>query len=44
MEGKAHGKGLYQWSNGEIYDGEWVHGAKQGYVVWKGTNGESYIG
>jgi hypothetical protein len=32
------------WKNGEIYDGEWVEGVKDGYGIWKGTNGDSYIG
>jgi hypothetical protein len=22
-KGKAHGTGVYNWANGEIYDGEW---------------------
>jgi hypothetical protein len=30
------GKGLYKWSNGESYDGEWSEGIKHGYGVWKG--------
>ena len=42
--GKAHGKGVYTWKNGEIYDGEWVNGVKQGYGIWKGLNNDSYIG
>ena len=42
--GKADGKGVYTWVNGEVYDGEWMNGIKHGYWVWKGTNGESYIG
>jgi len=23
LQGKPHGKGVYTWANGEIYDGEW---------------------
>jgi radial spoke head protein 1 len=23
QNGKAHGKGVYTWNNGEVYDGEW---------------------
>jgi hypothetical protein len=26
--GKADGKGVYTWANGEVYDGEWVQGLK----------------
>lgn len=22
-KGKADGKGIYNWANGEVYDGEW---------------------
>jgi len=44
FEGKAHGKGVYQWTNGEVYDGEWKNGVKDGYGVWKGVFGDSYIG
>ncbi|WP_371068320.1 hypothetical protein [Salmonella enterica] len=25
-KGKAHGKGLYTWANGEYYEGEWNMG------------------
>ena len=25
-EGKAHGKGIYSWVNGEVYNGEWNSG------------------
>ncbi|MFN9901450.1 MAG: hypothetical protein ACK55Z_22240 [bacterium] len=24
MDNKQHGKGIFKWSNGEIYDGEWI--------------------
>jgi len=23
IKGKADGKGIYHWANGEVYDGEW---------------------
>jgi hypothetical protein len=47
LDGKAHGKGVYKWSNGEVYDGEWQHGLKHGHGVWTaaaGDGAESYIG
>jgi len=42
--GKAHGKGVYSWSNGEVYDGEWDQGLKHGYGIWRGLYNDSYIG
>lgn len=41
---KPCGKGVYKWSNGEVYDGEWYQGLKHGYGIWKGVLGDSYIG
>lgn len=41
---KPWGKGVYKWSNGEVYDGEWYQGLKHGYGIWKGIMGDSYIG
>lgn len=38
------GRGIFEWSNGEIYDGQWEAGRKNGSGMWKGTDGESYIG
>ena len=42
--GKADGKGVYTWANGEVYDGEWVQGLKHGYGIWRGLHNDSYIG
>jgi len=28
--GKPHGKGIYTWANGEVYEGEWMVGLKEG--------------
>ena len=42
--GKAEGKGVYHWPDGEIYEGEWRNGNKHGYGVWRGKHGDSYIG
>lgn len=44
MNGKPHGKGVYTWANGEVYEGEWVNGLKEGQGIWKGIFGDSYIG
>jgi hypothetical protein len=27
---KPHGKGVYTWLNGELYEGEWKAGLKEG--------------
>ena len=39
-----HGKGVYEWPNGELYDGQWWKGRKNGSGMWKGTDGDSYMG
>ena len=39
-----HGRGIFEWSNGEIYDGEWVNGRKTGSGMWTSPDSESYIG
>jgi len=44
MQGKANGKGVFTWSHGEVYDGEWVNGVKEGYGIWRSAEGDSYIG
>lgn len=44
MNGKVNGKGVYNWVNGDNYDGEWKDGQKHGYGVWKNTEGDRYIG
>lgn len=36
MNNKPHGKGIYTWANGEIYDGEWIQASKNGFGIWKG--------
>lgn len=35
---------MFKWAHGEVYDGEWLKGVKEGYGIWKGTEGDSYIG
>ena len=44
MDNQAHGKGVYNWANGEEYDGEWQNGVKDGYGMWRGIFGDSYLG
>jgi len=44
MNNKPHGKGTYEWANGESYDGEWVMGCKNGFGIWKGTENDTYMG
>lgn len=42
---KPHGQGVFHWvATGEIYEGEWFMSCKQGYGVWKGPHGDSYVG
>lgn len=45
MNNKPHGKGIYTWVNGEIYDGEWIQGFKNGFGIWKGLRcNDQYLG
>ena len=32
--GKRHGRGVYCYPNGDIYDGDWKKGKKQGWGVY----------
>ena len=32
--GKRHGRGVYCYANGDIYDGDWKKGKKQGWGVY----------
>lgn len=34
MEGHKHGKGVYKWSNGDIYDGEFINDKRNGLGVY----------
>ena len=42
MDGKMHGRGVYQYADGDRYDGEWKddkrHG--KGVVTYVGTDGK----
>jgi hypothetical protein len=42
MNGKRHGKGKFTWYNGEIFEGQWRDGKKNGYGVWKSPKGDYY--
>lgn len=33
-DGKRHGRGVYCYPNGDIYDGDWKKGKKQGWGVY----------
>jgi len=44
MNGKRHGKGKFTWYNGEIFEGQWRDGKKNGFGVWKSPKGDSYEG
>lgn len=38
------GKGLYTWTNGERYEGDYVRGKKHGIGIFFYKNGERYHG
>ena len=40
----AHGKGIMNWSNGSIYDGDWVADNRSGKGVFTWPNGDRYEG
>ena len=42
--GKAGGRGVYKWINGEKYDGDWLDGYKHGKGIWRSNKGDEYIG
>ena len=39
-----HGRGVFKFSNGEIYDGEYKEDLKHGPGVYKYANGNMYEG
>ncbi len=40
-----HGQGVYTWSNGNTYVGEYIKGKKEGYGVFKSpSQGIEYAG
>lgn len=42
--GNQDGKGKYIWSNGDVYDGEWVNGSRTGNGKYDFSNGDLYEG
>ena len=42
--GPMHGKGLYEWSEGEYYRGDFVKGKKEGSGEMHWANGRSFAG
>ncbi|DAZ99333.1 TPA: hypothetical protein N0F65_005184 [Lagenidium giganteum] len=43
-DGSIYRRGKLKFSNGDIYDGEWVNGKRHGQGVLKFANGSSYAG
>ena len=37
-DGYRHGEGVYSWSNGRIYRGEWVNGDRTGFGIYENEN------
>ena len=44
QDGKMHGRGVFEWTNGFRYEGELRDGKQHGYGVYVGTSGERYRG
>ena len=38
------GKGIFSYSNGDMYNGDWKNGVKEGKGTYKYHNGDKYIG
>ncbi len=41
---RFHGQGTYKYTNGNVYEGEWVDGRKSGQGTQTWANGEKYTG
>ena len=39
-----HGKGVFTYTNGSSYDGEFEHGVRNGYGIFRWSTGDSYEG
>ena len=39
-----HGKGLFTWPDGKMYNGEFIENIKQGYAEFKWSDGKIYKG
>jgi DNA polymerase III subunit epsilon len=43
MKGLPEGKGIYDWANGDRYEGDWLDG-KRVHGCWETDEGERYVG
>ena len=43
-DGKMHGRGIYTYKNGDVYDGDWENGKKHGRGRYTYKNGKIYAG
>lgn len=43
-DGTRHGRGMYVWSCGDTYKGEWKNGKMHGQGVFRWANGDDYVG
>ncbi|NIU26990.1 hypothetical protein GWN75_21240, partial [candidate division KSB1 bacterium] len=41
---RFHGEGTYKYTNGNVYEGEWVDGRKSGQGTQTWADGEKYVG
>lgn len=44
VEGKYHGKGVFKFASGDVYDGEWKDGQMDGQGMYKYSDGDVYEG
>ena len=44
MNNKIHGKGLYCWSDGRKYEGEYLEDKKHGFGIYTWADGRRYHG
>ncbi len=43
-KGQKHGRGVFHYQSGDIYDGEWIRNKKHGMGTYTMANGDKYIG
>ena len=44
LKGAPHGKGIMRYTNGDVYDGEWVNNSRSGKGKYTWANGKTYVG
>ncbi len=44
QDDKRHGYGVYNWTNGDCYKGEWFEGRMHGEGCFEWANGDEYVG